>query len=240
MKRKADPCWNWSEDTSSSNAYDSSDDDSYDQMNLLGSPVRVGTSTLHKEEVLEIMVHDSLDEGFRRTQQGIIEKKEQESKRRKALAAALTTNPIYSPLFEERFGEFVRKGVLHAPFYNHSSVTAATDCHPLKDVWSIIRHFHYRLYLNKRWLDGRVQIFTCTVLDAINDFDAWHDGDIILRQFHYNVGESIGVFAHWHKWLTTVKDFKRENKVKHDTVSLCQYWSTSSNKVHEWESVQMA
>ena len=228
MKRKADPCWQWSEETSS-DAYDSSDDESYS-----------GAPTLHKDDVLNVMVVDALDEGFRRCQQEVIEKEEQERKRRRTLAAALTTNPIYSPLFEVRFGELVRKGVLHAPFYNHASVTATTDCHPLKDVWSIIRNFHYRLYLNKRWLDGRVQVFTCTVLDPMDNFSEWHNGDIILRQFHYNVGESIGVFAHWHKWLTTVKDFKREHKIRSDTVSLCQYWSTSSNKVHEWESVQMA
>lgn len=171
------------------------------------------------------MVRDSLDEGYRK----------QEEKRRKLVA--LGKNPIYTPYYEERFGELVRKGRLEAPFYNHPSVTAENDTHGLRDIWSIIRSFHLRLWLNRRWIEGRVQIFTTRAVESRKN---WSEGDIILRKFHYNKGDTIGVFAQWHAFLSELKDFKRDHELKIDTMSICQYWSTASQRVHEWESVQMA
>jgi len=176
---------------------------------------------LADEEVLQVMVRDSLDETARN------------SKKQK-LCAALATNPLYATMFEERFGDLVRRGPLSTPFYNHPTVTAETDSHPMRDIWLVILHFHRRLRMEFQWKSGRIQIFTSKIADAVGSF--WKNGDIICRKFHYNPGESIGVFAQWHRFLREMKEFKDANEIEQDTQNICQYWSVSSNSVVEWES----
>lgn len=169
------------------------------------------------------MVRDSMDEEGRK-------------RRKTALCASLGTNPIYEPYFEERFGELVRRGKLCTLFYNHPDVKPENDLHPLRDIWQIILDFHLRLWLPQRWKDGKIQIFT-VFADFPNGATYIHK-DILKRQFHYNKGDSIGLFGAWHCFLTELRDWKDHNDIKIDTMSTAQYWSTSNDKLHEWTSYQ--
>jgi len=175
-------------------------------------------------EILQVMVRDSLDDAERKAKKA-------------KLVRSLIDNPIYEPLFEERWGDLVRRGRLPTLYYNHPSVTKETDSHPLRDIWSVILNFQHRLSLKERWLQGKIQIFTLFPVDA---FLCNEEQSMLVRRFHYNKGESIGVFAQWHQFLREMKDLKEYNNWKIDTMARCQYWSTAGGKMHDWESLQMA
>jgi len=183
---------------------------------------------LAEEEVLQVMVQDSIDEAGRKA-------------KRAKLVRELINNPLYEPLFEERWGDLVRRGRLPTLYYNHPDVTPATDVHPLRDIWSIILGFQRRLYFKQRWLEGRIQIFSTHLIPynkTMWDFEAVESA--IYLKFHYNKAESVGVFAQWHNFLRETRDWKTQNDIREDTISKCRYWSTASGKVHEWESLQTA
>jgi len=176
---------------------------------------------LADEDILQVMVRDSLDEAARN------------AKKRK-LIGALADNPLYAPYFEERFGDLVRRGPLTTLFYNHPTVTAETDSHPMRDIWPVILHFHRRLRMKFMWEAGRIQIFTTRIADAVGTF--WNTGDILRRQFHYNVGESIGVFAQWHRYLQEIKEDMEAKEINQEAIHSCEYWSVAANNLVEWES----
>lgn len=126
----------------------------------------------------------------------------------------------------------------------------------LADVWPQILKMVVQLKLNAIWKAGKCQIFTSIYTRehwfwdtdvSLEELESPKNviipvGDrIYLQKIHYNSLDDFGVFAHWHAFLTAVREKMEEDGLDYRWSPLknsCTYWSTASNKVHSWHAVQ--